>query len=55
MSLFALLFIGVLFVVHVYARIFIAPTIEQSTDDCKDPNKRPGSRAERYVLAAGTS
>jgi sRNA-binding protein len=28
-----------------YARAYIEPTIE-SSDDCKDPNARPGSRAE---------
>jgi hypothetical protein len=43
--LFALLLTIPLMAMHLYARAYIEPTIE-SSDDCKDPNARPGSRAE---------
>jgi hypothetical protein len=45
----ALLFISSLLAMHVYARAYVEPTIERS-DDCKDPNSRPGSRAERSIM-----
>ena len=35
-----------LLAIHLYARAYVEPTIE-SSDDCKDPNARPGSRAEK--------
>jgi hypothetical protein len=44
--LFALLVTIPLMAMHFYARAYIEPTIE-SSDDCKDPNARPGSRAEK--------
>jgi hypothetical protein len=44
--LFALLLTVPLIAMHLYARAYIEPTIE-SSDDCKDPNARPGSRAEK--------
>jgi hypothetical protein len=44
--LFALLLTIPLMAMHFYARAYIEPTIE-SSDDCKDPNARPGSRAEK--------
>jgi hypothetical protein len=44
--LFALLLAIPLMAMHLYARVYIEPTIE-SSDDCKDPNARPGSRAEK--------
>ena len=44
--LFGLLLAMPLMAMHLYARVHIEPTIE-SSDDCKDPNARPGSRAER--------
>jgi hypothetical protein len=43
--LFALLLAMPLMAMHLYARAYIEPAIE-SSDDCKDPNARPGSRAE---------
>jgi hypothetical protein len=46
MVLFALLLTIPLMATHFYARAYIEPTIE-SSDDCKDPNARPGSRAEK--------
>jgi hypothetical protein len=47
---FALLLAIPLMAVHLYARVYIEPTIE-SSDDCKDPNARPGSRAEKSASA----
>ena len=35
-----------LLAIHLYARAYAEPTIE-SSDDCKNPNARPGSRAEK--------
>lgn len=34
-----------LFAIHLFANVYVEPTIERS-DDCKDPNARPGSRAD---------
>lgn len=45
MLLPALLLAIPLIAMHLYARAYIEPTIE-SSDNCKDPNARPGSRAE---------
>jgi hypothetical protein len=43
-----LLLVISLFGAHLYARVYLEPTIERS-DDCKDPNARPGSRAEKFA------
>jgi hypothetical protein len=43
--LFALLLTILLMAMHLYARGYIEPTIE-SSDNCKDPNALPGSKAE---------
>ena len=43
---FAFLLALPLMVMHLYAQVYTEPTIE-SSDDCKDPNARPGSRADR--------
>jgi hypothetical protein len=43
--LFALLLTIPLMAMHLYVRAYIEPTIE-SSDDYKNPNARPGSRAE---------
>jgi hypothetical protein len=43
--LFALLLTVPLMAMHLYGRAYIEPTIE-SSDDCQNPNARPGSRAE---------
>jgi hypothetical protein len=47
--LIALLFVAPLLAVHLYAKAYVEPTIERS-DDCKDPNSRPGSRADGSVM-----
>ncbi len=49
MVLGAVLFMLPLVAMHVYARAYVEPTIERS-EDCKDPNSRPGSRAERSIM-----
>ena len=38
-----------LLAVHICARIFVEPAIENS-DDCKDRNARPGSRADKSTM-----
>jgi hypothetical protein len=43
--LFGLLLAIPLMAMHVYARAYLEPAVE-SSEDCKDPNARPGSRAE---------
>ena len=48
MLLPALLLIIPLVAVHLYARAYVEPSIESSSD-CKDPNTRPGSRAETSI------
>jgi hypothetical protein len=48
MVLVALLAVAPLLAVHVYAKMYVEPAVETS-DDCKDPNARPGSRADKPV------
>jgi hypothetical protein len=48
MVLPALLLAIPLIAMHFYARAYVEPPIESSSD-CKDPNARPGSRAERLI------
>jgi hypothetical protein len=48
MLLPALLLALPLMAIHLYAREYVEPTIESSSD-CKDPNARPGSRAEKFI------
>jgi hypothetical protein len=48
MVLVALLAVAPLLAVHVYAKMYVEPAVE-SSDDCKDPNARPGSRADKPV------
>ena len=38
-----------LFAIHLYAIAYVEPTVERS-DDCKDPNARPGSRADKSMM-----
>jgi hypothetical protein len=47
-ALAALLLAAPLFAMHGYARIYLEPAIEQA-NDCKDPNSRPGSRADTSI------
>jgi hypothetical protein len=46
MLLPALLLARPLVAMHFYARAYVEPPIESSSD-CKDPNARPASRAEK--------
>src|SRR5262249_53678781 len=48
MLLPALLLAIPLMAIHFYAREYVEPAIESSSD-CKDPNTRPGSRAEKFI------
>jgi hypothetical protein len=48
MVLVALLAVAPLLAVHVYAKMYVEPAVE-SSDDCKDPNARPGSRADKLL------
>jgi len=48
MLLPALLLVIPLVAVHLYARAYVEPPIESSSD-CKDPNARPGSRAQTSI------
>lgn len=46
---FGLSFTLPLLAVHLYARVYVEPTVERS-DDCKDPNARPGLRADKPTM-----
>lgn len=48
MLLPALLLVIPLIAMHFYAREYVELPIE-SASDCKDPNARPGSRAEKSI------
>jgi hypothetical protein len=48
MLLPALLLTIPLVAMHFYARAYVEPPIESSSD-CQDPNARPGSRAETAI------
>lgn len=48
MLLPALLLVIPLGAMHFYARAYVEPPIESSSD-CQDPNARPGSRAETSI------
>jgi hypothetical protein len=43
-----------LLALHLYARAYLEPTIESSSD-CKEPNARPGSRAEMSASSSRLS
>jgi hypothetical protein len=43
--LVGIVFIAPLLTMHLYAKVYVESTIERP-DDCKDPNSRPGSRAD---------
>jgi hypothetical protein len=44
-ALAALLFAAPLLGMHIYAKAYLEPAVEQP-NECKDPNSRPGSRAD---------
>ena len=48
MLLPALLLVIPLVAMHFYARAYVEPPIESSSE-CQDPNARPGSRAETAI------
>ena len=48
MLLPALLLTIPLVAVHLYAQAYVEPSIESSSD-CKEPNARPGSRAQTSI------
>jgi hypothetical protein len=57
MNVAGIVVIGVLFLLpllgmHLGARLYAGPAASEQSDDCKDPNARPGSRAERLVTIA---
>jgi hypothetical protein len=58
MNFAGIIVIGFLFILpllgmHLGARLYAEPAIERS-DDCKDPNARPGARAEGPVAITGS-
>jgi hypothetical protein len=54
MLLPALLLVIPLIAMHFYARAYVEPPIE-SASDCKDPNARPGSRANMSITIRARS
>jgi hypothetical protein len=59
MNIAGIVVIGILFLLpllgmHLGARLYAGPAATEQSDDCKDPNARPGSRAERSVTIAGS-